>query len=683
MKYAGVTVNINSSKQYIYSIPDKWSNQLREGSIVTVMFRGRKRLAMVREFRTRKDISGIKGIKDIDSLHIETPVSATYIEFIDWVSSYYFSSKGNILRLLLPALKKHIRRYTGVGLDGLMPKSRINKALNPRNADSLIEEGNIYEDIRPYRKPVGRDIVLNDEQQAAVDSVKASIDKTEFRGMLLYGPPASGKTEVYIEAIEYLMKNTQKNAMILLPEIGLAQFVFEKVCSVFGSRITGLYHSELSDGERYFLTETFIEGRKRILVGTRSSLFVPVNNIGLIVVDEEQDMSYKQTDSVPYYNARDCAVYLGNMHNAPVLLVSATPSLESYYNAKTGKYCMMALKKAYNDSGKPAVSVHSSEMHNILPVNIVDSIADNIKAGKQTMVFINRRGYLNLYKCSKCNEYFSCTDCSVSMSFHKKDNVFKCHYCGKEQPADAKCPVCGGTLRSTGVWGTQKIEDMLARLFPAARIERMDIDTSMRREARKYIIDSMLSGKTDILTGTQMISKGYDIPAVHTVIIMNADNALHMPDFRSQERFMQLLVQTAGRAGRRNERGNVIIVGSFDKYANEQISKLDYSAFIEDEMKRREILQYPPFRRICRLSVKHRDRSKAIQIASDIYNQLQGRRMPENTDIHVPVPAIVEKVGRVYRYNIFILYKSSGKLRKMLAKLSEQRNDFTIDIDTY
>lgn len=683
MKYTGVTVNINSSKRYIYRIPDKWSDDLCEGSIVTVIFRGKKRLAMVREFVTQNDIKGIKGIKDIESIHIKTPVSATYIKFIDWVSSYYFSSSGNILRLLLPSLKKHVSRYTGEGIDSLMPKSKLKKAVKAGNADELIVKGSIYEDIRPYIAPAGRDITLNEKQQASFDCVRESIDNTEFKGMLLYGPPASGKTEVYMEAIEYLMKHTHKSAMILLPEIGLAQFIFEKVCSVFGSRITGLYHSELSDGERYFLTEAFIESRKRILVGTRSSLFVPVNNIGLIVVDEEQDMSYKQTDSVPYYNARDCAVYLGNMHNAPVLLVSATPSLETYYNAKTGKYSIMVLNKAYNDSGKPAVSIHSSEMRNILPVNIVDSVADNIKANKQTMVFINRRGYLNLYKCSKCNEYFSCTDCSVSMSFHKKDNVFKCHYCGKEQPPDAKCPICGGTLKSTGVWGTQKIEDMLAKLFPAGRIERMDIDTSMRRESRKHIIDSMLSGKTDILTGTQMISKGYDIPAVHTVIIMNADNALHMPDFRSQERFMQLLIQTAGRAGRRNERGHVIIVGVFDKHTYEQISKLDYSAFIDEEMNRREMLQYPPFRRICRLSVKHRDRSKAIQIAGDIYNHLKGKRMPKDTDIHVPVPAIVEKVGRVYRYNIFILYKSSGKLRNMLAKLSQQRNDFTIDIDTY
>ena len=696
MKFCKVLVNINSNTEYIYSIPENLSKKITNGSIVIISFRGRKRYGIVLSLT---DSTIIKNIKPITDVHFNKPVNSAYIDLIKWISEYYFSSRGNVLRNLLPSLKKNIKRYTltnkndltdktGKYLDGLYTKKQLMKTtgINESDFDKLFEEETIIEELQSIIEPGSDTVVLNSEQMKAYNILEESISENKYSAFLLHGPPASGKSEVYMKAIDHVIKNTDRNIVLLLPEIGLAQYMYQKIINRFGSKLAGLYNSELSDGERYFYINAFIEGRKRILVGTRSATFVPIKNIGLIIVDEEQDMSFKQTDSAPYYNARDIAVYSAYKNNATVMLASATPSLETYNNVLIGKYKKLLLEKTFMNTPIPEIRITgNSGIRRILPVYIMDAISNNIRNKKQTMIFINRRGYLNLYKCKQCGTYFSCDNCSVSYSYHKSSNEFLCHYCGSKKPYNSKCPKCNGKLVSSGVWGTEKIEDIINKMYPDASIKRMDIDSSSNKGVRKQIIDSMINGETDILIGTQMISKGYDIPNVNTVIILNADNALHLPDFRTEERFLQLLVQTAGRAGRRNEKGNIIIEGNFDDVnVSDFIKKLDYNSFVDIEMKRREELDFPPFSRVMRIIVKGKDKNKTIKNINEIFSMID-KYSKKNKNIRVfpPMPQIVEQVAGVYRYNIYIFYKEFKVIYNIINKLRSIRNDFSIDNDTY
>ncbi len=686
MKYVSVIVGINSERNYYYFVPDDLENNIFIGSVVTVDFRGNEKIAIIKEFINENQIDVNTAYKPIKSLHFQEPVSNKFNQFIAWIAYYYHSTPGNVIRLMIPSLTKSRKKYVYRGMnDEPMSKNDIKKqySINEKRFRELLGES-IFEDIHKNKQPQSEQITLNDEQHKAYIEIEKQIDKNEHKAFLLYGPPASGKTEVYLEAVKYLLRMTEKSVIILFPEIGLAQFMYERITSQLGSELCALYHSELSDGERYFYISAFLSEKKRVLVGTRSAMFVPVKNPGLIIVDEEQDMSYKQTESAPFYNARDAAVYNGYINNIPVVLASATPSLETYANAEKDKYNLLTLSKSYQQGMTPNVKIiQQRDVREQLPVQILDAITDNLRNKKQTMVFLNRRGYLNLYRCVNCNEYYSCEQCSVSMSFHKDDNKFKCHYCGREEEHDATCRKCGSRIESVGIWGTQKIEMLLKRIFPGAKVMRMDIDTSGKKNARKGIINSMRDGKTDILIGTQMISKGYDLPEVKTMVILNADSVLHLPDFRSEERFMQLLIQTAGRAGRRDEKGDVIISGSFEGNICEYIKDLDYMMFLRKEIKQRKFMKFPPHTKMAKIIIKRKTKEKALNDANSIFTILNENNENKTIKIYSPVSAIVERVGGVYRFNIFIIYNSMKTLNKLLKHLSTKRLGFVIDIDSY
>ena len=387
-------------------------------------------------------------------------------------------------------------------------------------------------------------------QEKAFLEVQKSINESKHQGYLLYGKPSTGKTEVYFKLIHHIIDNTQKSVLLMFPEIGLADFFFKRISEEFGSLITARVHSELTEGEYNFYFHKILSGEKRIVVGTRSAVFAPLKNLGLVIVDEEQDQSYKQFDAAPYYSGRDCAVYRSFLNNAPVLLVSATPSAETYANVKSGKYNLLKLEKRFLDTLQPEVKIiYNTLAHKNVANLAIDEVSKTLSQGKQVLLFLNRRGYLNLYKCSKCGEYFKCDNCSVSYSYHKSSKEFVCHYCGSTKKITSRCSHCGGEIVSAGVWGTEMVESVFKKIFPEAEIERFDTDSTRRKGERKRILEKVMKREAHILIGTQMVSKGYDIPDINTAVILNADSVINIPDIRSEERFMQMLVQTEiGRA---------------------------------------------------------------------------------------------------------------------------------------
>ncbi len=694
MKYCKILIPINSNDEFIYSF-DKNTN-ITIGSVVVVNFRNRKVFGLVIEILNN---TTIKNVKKIIDLHMEKPINKKYLDFINWMSDYYFTTRGNILRNLLPSLTKNTKHYIyNNGDDEIMMKIKTlskGKSLSKTTIkniikktytfDELLNKKFIIEEIDNYyeiRKP---NIKLNKEQELAYKNVKESIDKNEHKTFLLFGVPASGKSEVYIKLIDYVINSKKKNILLLLPEIGLAEYVYKIIRQRFGTNATAILHSELSDGERYFHINAINNNKKKIIIGTRSAVFAPIKDLGLVIIDEEQDMSYKQ-DATPFYNGRDVGIYLAYKNKVPALLCTATPSAESYYNAKIGKYELIHINKSYTNVEKPKIEIHYNNFSNNIPIYILDNISKTLRENKQVIIFINRRGYLNLFKCKECGEYFKCDNCSVSYSFHKKENMFVCHYCGSKKTPESVCNKCGGKLISTGVYGTEKIESILKKLYPDNNIIRMDLDSSSHKGERKKIIEKMIKKQTDILIGTQIISKGYDIPNVNTVIILNADSVINMPDIRSEEHFMQLLIQTAGRAGRRDKRGIILIetseaIKGLEKYIN----NLDYKTFIENELKKRENLKFPPYTKMLRIIVKDKKKEQCKRRIYEIYNLFYKEYKKQSKKyfiVYSPTPAIVEKVNKVYRYNIFIVYNNFNKIRNIIGKIKEQRNDFLIDNDT-
>lgn len=690
MKYCRVLIPVNLDKQFIYSIPGDLHGKVERGSIVTVQFRDRDTYGLVMETMDKTDY---KGIKPIETVHLKGACPEQYIELIEWIARYYFSTMGSVLRNLLPSLTKNINRYVySNGQSGVLDIIKAEtmkqplsisalkrlKGVNAKIIDKLIEEGFIEESVFPYSPPQRFDVELNTEQQNAYRTVLSSIGT--HRSFLLYGPPSSGKSEVFLKLIQFVIDNTDRNVMLLLPEIGLAEIVYKRVLEQFGQSDTALIHSALSDGERYHFINEISSNNKRIVVGTRSAVFAPLANIGLVIIDEEQDLSFKQTDSAPNYNGRDSAIYAARIHSAPALLVSATPSIESWYNARNDKYALLELKHKFIESPKPDISIIRKDiMPGHLSVQVTDKIADNLRNKRQTIIFLNRRGYMNLYICSQCGEYYKCPDCSVSFSYHRDKHQFICHYCGRTENADAKCPECGGKLRTTGVWGTQKIEELIGKMYRQAHIERLDLDAASGKGRRMEVIESMIEGRTDILIGTQIVSKGYDIPGVHTVIMFNADSAVNMPDFRSEEYFMQLLVQTAGRAGRRQHKGEIIIetMGNLE-HLEEYIYSLNYRGFLDRELERRKSAGFPPLRRMLRVMVKSKSKDKALKAIGEIHEHFC-RLASDSTDVFPPVPMIVEKVAGKYRYHFFVFYESFSSVYPIVRALQRTRKDFTVD----
>ncbi|NUN08480.1 MAG: primosomal protein N' [Ignavibacteriaceae bacterium] len=538
----------------------------------------------------------------------------------------------------------------------------LTKKIERFHTDSYREEITVFE--------------LSQAQKLAIDEVRKSIDPFTFKPYLLHGITGSGKTQVYIELIKQTLE-LGKSAMILVPEISLTPQMTGRLMNNFGRDVT-VFHSRVSAGERYDSWNRLLRGESRIAVGARSALFAPLQDLGLIVVDEEHDQSYKQDDLVPKYNARDCAVMKAKMHNIPVVLGSATPSVESMYNAKNGKYTLLSLPERIDNARLPLVTLvnivserDEKKMESSFSKKLLDKIAQRLTKKEGVIILQNRRGFATQLYCFDCGELEMCANCSVSMVYHINTDTLKCHYCGDTRKAPKQCSKCGShSIKFFGT-GTERVEDELQYHFPTAVISRIDSDSIQKKGMLPKTFAEFNAGEIDILVGTQLVSKGLDFPRVTLVGVIAAETSLWMPDFRSDERTFQLLTQVSGRAGRRQEPGEVVIQTQNDKsFVLQKVIHGDYYGFYEKEIYDRQTRNYPPFSRMCMIEIKHSNPQIAGKAINDLYKTLIS--FNAGVKISPPSSAVIFKLRGECRYQIMLRsnrnFDPSGSILRKLVR---------------
>jgi len=569
--------------------------------------------------------------------------------------------------------------------------SEISKHIPNANApvNALVTKG-IFE---TYKQTTSRlddfgssslpgDIALNDDQQKALSEIQASfvVNKTA----LLHGVTSSGKTEIYIKLISEAIEKG-KQVLYLLPEIALTTQIINRLRKYFGNSV-GVYHSKYNENERVEIWNNVLENKNQkikfqIILGPRSALFLPFSNLGLVIVDEEHDYSYKQYDPAPRYNARDGAVYLAGLHNANVLLGSATPSIESYFNAKSGKYSLVELQTRFGDMQMPEILVadiktetRQKTMKSHFSSFLLDFINEALKNNEQVILFQNRRGFSLRLECDTCNWMPECKNCDVALIYHKHNNQLKCHYCGYSRRVPEKCDSCGSTHLQMKGFGTEKVEDELAILYPDARIRRMDLDSTRSKYAYQSIISDFEERRIDLLVGTQMVTKGLDFDNVSLVGILNADNMISFPDFRSYERSYQLMAQVSGRAGRKNKRGKVIIQAYNPNHSViRDVVEHNYLSMYQSQILERRNFKYPPFYRLIGLSLKHKDarllneaaRELAILLRDKLQNRVLGPEYP-----------LISRIKNLYIKNILVKLEKSESLKDQKQVMLETISRF-------
>jgi primosomal protein N' (replication factor Y) len=499
------------------------------------------------------------------------------------------------------------------------------------------------------------------DQNKVINKVLPAVQKGKFETFLLHGVTGSGKTQVYIELTKKITKQN-KAALILVPEISLTPQMTSRFFNNFGDTVT-VIHSRMSAGERFDSWRRVLSGKSKVVIGARSALFAPLKNIGLIVIDEEHDSSYKQYDSVPKYNGRDAAVYLGSLYNCPVLLGSATPSIESMYNAKSGKYKLLELPERIDDAKLPKIIFvnvsaerKKKKMENVFSRVLLDKIEDRLKKKEGSIILQNRRGFSTQIFCDDCGEVEICDNCSVPMVYHINKNIIQCHYCGLVKDVPGACTHCGSLSIKYFGTGTERVEDELAFYFPSAKITRVDSDSISKKAALSKILLSFSKGDIDVLVGTQMVSKGLDFSRVTLVGVISAETTLWLPDFRADERTFQLLTQVSGRAGRSAKPGEVIIQTQNEKhFALQMVLKNDYYGFYNKETTDRQKMGYPPFTRIALIEAKDQSEKKAKGAIQDFHRELM--RYKKWLNISSPAYAVIARLKGEYRFHILMKSK--------------------------
>ncbi|HAO92801.1 MAG: primosomal protein N' [Deltaproteobacteria bacterium GWC2_56_8] len=510
----------------------------------------------------------------------------------------------------------------------------------------------------------------NEEQQKAITRIKEALGSGGFSPFLLYGVTGSGKTLVYLKALEEALR-LKKRAIILAPEIALTPWPAAYLASLFPGRVA-LAHSGLSPGERLDEWRRVLRGEVDIVVGARSALFSPIDGLGLIIVDEEHETSYKQEDGVRY-NARDSALMLGKYLGATVILGSATPSVETFYNANSGKLELLTMKNRVGETSLPHVeTLDMKGKKESLSPRLKALMEENSSKNSQTLLFLNRRGFSNSLICKDCGQVFRCLNCSVSLTMHKRSRALKCHYCDFTIPIPSICPDCSGINLSTTGSGTERLEEDVRALFPKLTIGRMDSDTTRRKGSAKRILEAMEDKSIDVLIGTQMVSKGHHFPGITLAGIVDADTSLNIPDFRSSERTFQLITQAAGRAGRGDEAGTVVIQTlNPGHYAFLSALKHDYNAFYAEEIELRREALYPPFVRLCNLRFEGAKEASVIEAANDMKRTAEALLKVKNAGVAVlgPAPAPLEKLKGRYRWQMLIKCADAKKLHAIALTL--------------
>jgi primosomal protein N' (replication factor Y) len=591
--------------------------------------------------------------KKLKFVKLAKSIDAVY-DFIPEIESK--SPKQVVLLLELLAQKD-----SAIQLSDLLKKTKTHQA----SIDSLVKK-NIVEVFdkevervftETYKEEI-QTFTLTDDQKKIIDEVDNKIKKNEFASFLVHGVTGSGKTQVYIE-LAIKASGQGKSIIILVPEISLTPQITSRFYNNFKEGIT-VMHSRMSLGERYDAWRGIITGKYKIVIGPRSALFAPLKNVGLIVVDEEHDSSYKQYEIVPKYNARDAAVIKASLSNCPVVLGSATPSIESMYNARNEKYKLLELKERVDNAKLPHIKLvditvekKKKRMQNIFSKVLLEHIANRLKKKEGVILLQNRRGFATQVYCEDCGEIIMCTDCSVPMVHHIYKNILQCHYCGRTCAVPKACTNCGSLSLKFWGTGTQRVEDELNFYFPDSKIERIDSDAINKRGKLSLILNSFRKGEIDILVGTQMVSKGLDFSHVTLVGVISAETTLWLPDFRADERTFQLLTQVSGRAGRSAAEGEVLIQTQNQKhFVLQKVLFNDYEGFYNKEIMLRESNGYPPFTRICLIETKDEKEERARGAANDFYKFLT--RYNKTLQISPPTEAIIAKLKGQYRYQIII-----------------------------
>ncbi len=711
-----------------YKVPETLRAQVAVGSLVRIPIVNRLHLGIVAEFSEPVDfpVSRLKNLADVVYPFPALPPDLQALA--RWMSSYYAAKHDSIIETMLPAA---VRNAAALKQEKLLSAARI---LEAEELEALVKrapaQAKVYQFLAQQFKPLKKSLVigrlgataavvsalvkrgyvkeetqrveriayadnwstgeivasqphdLNPGQQAAVDAVGATLAEDKFVVTLLHGVTGSGKTEVYLRAIQTALA-AGGGVIFLVPEVALTPQTVARMRgrleAIAPDHKCVVWHSHLSEGERLDGWMSLATGEARVVVGARSAIFAPVMSLKLIVVDEEHEPAYKQ-DETPRYHGRDVAVMRAKMNNALCLLGSATPSLESYSNAQAGKYRLIGLPERVDARKLPHIDIVDMRVEVLrqrgftsLSRKLVDAMHARFEKKEQTILFLNRRGYSPSMQCTKCGHVEECPHCSITMTYHRSDEKLRCHLCGQEAVAPARCPACGAPeIRWKGM-GTQRVEEAVRRVLPKARLERMDTDTMSKKNRFREILSDFRAGKIDILIGTQMIAKGLDFPNVTLVGLIDADISMHIPDFRANERTFQLLVQVAGRAGRGDRAGEVVVQTFTPQAEAIQFSRhADFEGFAASELKMRKDFRYPPYRHLIHHLFRGPSEEK-LKFFTEQWARHVEKELGDRVELRGPSASPIEKIKDEYRYQVW--YFTNGVTR-VIADLNALRTAF-------
>ena len=721
--FAKVAVDIALDREFDYLVPEELAPSVQVGSRVRVPFGRRHLTGTVLGLSPTASYANCKPIADVVGKGKTPAIDVPLIELAKWMGRYYCCPNEVALKAILPDVvrkaemswkeKLHVQLADATKAKQALPllqhrarsQAKVIEWLlahGPSLLAKVVEQTHTTHALMRKLETAGlvtiagqvverdpfsdehflpsKPLSLAPQQTEALKVVLQSIDTLKPPVVLIHGVTGSGKTEIYLQALDHVLRQG-KGGIVLVPEISLTPQTVERFKARFQSggiktRVAVL-HSNLSAGERHDEWHKIRQGDARIVIGARSAVFAPIQNLGLIVVDEEHETTYKQ-DEAPRYNARDLAVVRGQMQKAAVVLGSATPSLESYYNAHRKKYALVKLSQRVDERKMPLMRVidmrqeaHKQKGVSVFSERLKTAVLQRLDRGEQTILFLNRRGFAKSMLCPACGYVAKCPHCSVSLTYHKRAEQLLCHICGHNDRAPADCPQCHDPkIRYAGV-GTEKIERAVAAVFPKARVARMDSDTTSRKGESRRILGEFRRGDVDILVGTQMIAKGLHFPRVTLVGIIFADMALHIPDFRAGERTFQLLVQVAGRAGRGEVEGEVI-VQTYTPFhpAVQHARQHDYEGFYEQEIEFRQELSYPPYTHMVCLTVQGRNEQKAQFSAEALAKELN-QRLGEEARLAGPTPAPLAKIKGFYRFQIMVRSERIMPLTQTIREVTD------------
>jgi primosomal protein N' (replication factor Y) len=737
--FARVVPELSLDKAFDYAVPENLRGKIALGSKVKAPFGAREITGYVVDLPETPQVAKIKPLHAVvgDRPYIPSHL----IELARWMADYYCCPLGQALRAVLPeavrkaevGFKQRLWVEPVAGLDSQLIAAQLAKTKSQRLAWEALQSADFgtkslqggwltelchqtrttaavwraleqkgYVRIAPATRernpfaPLAKASAphtLEPEQANALRAIQEEAGSPRPKVVLLHGVTGSGKTEVYLQAIAMTLRQN-KSALVLVPEIALTPQTVERFRARFLGQPVGVavLHSHLSAGERHDQWHQIHSGRAQIVIGARSAIFAPLENLGLIVVDEEHEYSYKQEES-PHYNARDVAVMRGHLEKIPVVLGSATPSLESFHHAQEGKYRLCPLTRRVEVQSMPTIHIidmrqefKKIKKQNLISQPLASAISDRLAKKEQVIIFLNRRGFASSLQCPQCGHVEQCPRCSLPLTFHRTASMLRCHLCDHAARAPASCPSCHFHSYNQRGAGTEKVEVALAQLFPQANIVRMDSDTMRSKNAYNDTLSAFAAGKIDILVGTQMIAKGLHFPNVTCVGVINADLALHLPDFRASERVFQLLMQVSGRSGRGEAHGEVFVQTQTPFHPAIQFARHhDYSGFSEQELEFRKALQYPPYQRAILITWRGRSEEKTAFVARQTAKKIADM-IPPDSLLTGPAPAPIAKINEYYRYHLFLRAKKLPPLCQALRPIFMQNSwpegiKATIDID--